>query len=209
MTKTMVLGLVAALAVAGVAGAQSFDRDRDRDRDRRGGAVLYELPDFGGRQVEINGAAPNLNAYGFNDRAHSVRLRGSWRVCEHANFAGRCQELRGDVANLNALGLAERVSSLHPADQDDRPGGGGGWGGRPDREARGVEGARSVFFPRPSSRGLDVAAGANGANSFCRRQGLGAAVYFDSSERAAQAVGPEGQVVGGSTVLRDLLCRKY
>ena len=101
MTKTMVLGLVAALAVAGVAGAQSIDRDRGRDRDRRGGALLYELPDFGGRQVEINGAAPNLNAYGFNDRAHSVRLRGSWRVCEHANFAGRCQELRGDVANLN------------------------------------------------------------------------------------------------------------
>ena len=74
---------------------------------------------------------------------------------------------------------------------------------------RGIEGARTVFFPRPTVDGVDVAAGDRGADVFCRNQGLGRAAWFDSSERAAQAIGPEGQYVGRSTVLRDLLCRKY
>jgi hypothetical protein len=72
-----------------------------------------------------------------------------------------------------------------------------------------VEGTTTVFFARPSVRGIDVAAGSNGANSFCRNQGLGAAVYYDSSERAPRAIGPDGEFVGRSSVLRDLLCRKY
>jgi hypothetical protein len=66
-----------------------------------------------------------------------------------------------------------------------------------------------VFFPRPTLGGVDVAAGGRGADSFCRRQGLGPAVWYDSGERASQAVGPDGEYVGRSTVLRDLLCRKY
>ena len=45
--------------------------------------------------------------------------------------------------------------------------------------------------------------------AWCRSQGLGPAVWFDSSERARQAVGPEGQIIGRSSVLRDLLCRRY
>ncbi|WP_334162162.1 hypothetical protein, partial [Phenylobacterium sp.] len=119
---------------------------------------------------------------------------------------------------LNTLALAERITSLEPVGRgggegrpgwdDDRPGGGWGpGGGRPD--TRGVEGAHSVFFARPTVRGMDLAAGSNGANSFCRRQGLGPAVYFDSSERAPRALGPEGQIVGRSPVLRDVLCRKF
>jgi hypothetical protein len=65
-----------------------------------------------------------------------------------------------------------------------------------------------VFFARPIVRGLDLAAGKYGADTFCRRQGLGAPVWFDSSERARQAIGPAGQVVGRSSVIRDLLCAK-
>ena len=112
--------------------------------------------------------------------------------------------MRGDIPNLQTLGLMEQISSVDPVGRS-RPLIGGGSGG----DARGHEGARTVFFPRPSVGGLDVAAGDRGADSYCRRQGLGSAVWFDSSERAGQAVGPDGEVIGRSTVLRDLLCRKY
>lgn len=88
--------------------------------------------------------------------------------------------------------------------------GGYGWeSGYGRADARGFEGARAVFFPHPTVRGLDVAAGRNGADTFCRHQGLGDAIHYDSSQRAPRAIGPEGQITGRSTVLRDLLCRKY
>lgn len=205
MSRTILLAAIAAVSVAGAADAQPRGRQS---------ATLYEGPNFSGRSVTIGTEVPNLSTYNFNDRARSLRLEGVWRLCEHSNFGGRCVELRGDVAELDTVALAERISSIEPAGRGGgRPGpgpgpfpGGGGGGGR---DSRGVEGARTVFFERPTVRGMDVAAGANGANSFCRRQGLGPAVWYDSSERAPQAVGPNGELVGRSTVLRDLLCRKY
>ncbi|HEY9216803.1 MAG TPA: hypothetical protein VIO94_02050, partial [Phenylobacterium sp.] len=76
-------------------------------------------------------------------------------------------------------------------------------GGRP------VEGATAVFFAYPTIRGADIAAGSTSANEFCRRSGQGGAVYYDSSQRSGRAVDINGRPVGSSTVLRDLLCRKY
>ncbi|MCR5878938.1 beta/gamma crystallin family protein [Phenylobacterium sp. J367] len=215
MSKTTILigAAIAALAIAGAADAQP--------RGGRGpSATLYEGPNFTGRSVTIVGDVSNLGSYNFNDKARSVRLEGRWRLCEHSNFEGRCVEQAGEIPELNTLALAERITSLEPIGGGGRPGGGrpdwnddrpgGGWGqggGRPD--ARGVDGERSVFFARPQVRGLDLAAGSNNANAFCRRQGLGNALYFDSSSRAPRALGPEGQMTGPSTVLRDVLCRKY
>jgi hypothetical protein len=209
MTKIFWLAATAAaLALAGGAAAQP----------RGGGsATLYELPDFQGRALTITGSTADLGDYRFNDRAQSARFQGTWRVCEHDDFEGRCQEIRGDVPDLTRYGLMAQISSLEPAGFA-RPGGGngggwpgGGWGppGAGGRDGRGVDGSRTVFFPRPTVRGLDLAAGKNGADTFCRRQGLGPSVWFDSSERAPQALGPEGQVTGRSPVIRDLLCLKY
>jgi hypothetical protein len=209
-TKTkLILMAVAATALAGAAEAQP--------RGGRGAsATLYERPEFGGRSVTITGDVSNLSNYGFNDRAHSLRLEGRWRLCEHSGFEGRCVELTGDVPDLNVMGLAERITSLEPIGRGGPgPGpvgggwGGGGWGpggGRPDN--RGVEGETTVFFARPTVRGIDLAAGSNGANTFCRRQGLGSAVFYDSSQRAPRALGPEGEMTGRSPVLRDVLCAK-
>ncbi|MFZ5720668.1 MAG: beta/gamma crystallin-related protein [Pseudomonadota bacterium] len=197
--KTLCLAAATALAMTAAADAQPF---------RGASATLYELPNFQGRSVTITQSAPDLGDWRFNDRARSARFEGRWRICEHDDFRGRCQEVRGDVPHLNAYGLSEQISSLE-AVGGGRPGGPGGFpgGGRPD--ARGVEGTRTVFFPRPTYGGLDVAAGDRGANVYCRRQGLGQALWYDSSERARQAVGPDGELVGRSSVLRDLLCRKY
>jgi hypothetical protein len=159
--------------------------------------------------VTITGDVTNLSNYNFNDRAQSLRLEGRWRLCEHADFGGRCVELTGDVRELNTIAMAERITSLEPIGGAGRPGPGPRPGGGYGRGERGVEGSRTVFFARPTVRGLDVAAGSNGANTFCREQGLGAAVYYDSNERAGRAIDPDGRVIGPSTVLRDLLCRKY
>lgn len=194
MSKTIALTLALALT-AGAAVAQPF---------RAGSAILYDQPDFQGNSVTITQPAPDLGKWRFNDRARSARFEGRWLICEHDSFRGRCQEVRGDIANLQSLGLMEQVSSLEPVGRPRPPVGGG-----PGGDARGYEGARTVFFPRPTVEGLDVAAGERGADSYCRRQGLGSAVWFDSSERARQAVGPDGEVIGRSTVLRDLLCRRY
>lgn len=200
MRKTFTLAAVTALALTGAAQAQP---------NRGASATLYDQPGFQGNSVTITQSAPDLGRWRFNDRAQSARFEGRWQICEHDNFKGRCQEVRGDVANLHTLGLMAQVSSLEPAGRPPGPGPGGGYPGGPGRDARGIDGARTVFFPRPTVGGLDVAAGDRGADVFCRRQGLGPSVRFDSSERASQAVGPEGQFVGRSTVLRDLLCRKY
>lgn len=193
----------ALVALTGAAAAQPYGR---------GAATLYELPNFEGRSVTITGPAPDLGSWRFNDRAQSARFQGRWRICEHDEFKGRCQDVGGAVPDLTVYGLMGQISSLAPSgfgtdrDWDDGPRGRPPRGGR---DMRGIDGARTVFFPRPSVDGLDLAAGDNGANRFCRSQGLGPAVWFDSSERAPQALGPEGQVIGRSTVLRDLLCRKY
>ncbi|WP_068876000.1 MULTISPECIES: beta/gamma crystallin-related protein [unclassified Phenylobacterium] len=197
MTKTFCIAAITALALSGAAEAQPF---------RGGSATLYDQPNFQGNSVTITQSAPDLGKWRFNDRARSARFEGRWLICEHDNFKGRCQEVRGEVPNLNTLGLMEQVSSIEPAG---RPGGGPGPGFPGAPGARGTEGAVTVFFPRPTLGGLDVAAGGRGANMYCRRQGLGPAVWYDSSERAREAVGPDGERTGRSSVLRDLLCRKY
>ncbi|MBL8553848.1 MAG: beta/gamma crystallin family protein [Phenylobacterium sp.] len=203
MTKTFFAAALAVAALAGAAAAQPY---------RGGSATLYELPNYQGRSVTITQSTPDLGKWRFNDRAQSARFEGRWLVCEHDDFKGRCQEVRGDVPNLHTYGLMAQVSSLEPAGGG-RPGGPGpgpGPGpGFPGGGARGIDGATSVFFPRPTVRGFDVAAGDRGANAFCRSQGLGRAVFFDSSARAERAIGPDGEPVGRSDVLRDLLCRKY
>ncbi|ACG79028.1 hypothetical protein PHZ_c2619 [Phenylobacterium zucineum HLK1] len=211
MTRTMWLaaGVAAALACAGAAQAQPGPMPSVRG----GSATLYELPNYQGRSVTITNSVSDLGDWRFNDRARSARFQGTWRVCEHDDFEGRCQDIRGDVPDLTQYGLSGQVSSLEPAGFGrPRPGPEDGWGPRPPgggRDARGYDGERTVFFPRPTVRGVDVAAGRHGANVFCRRQGLGDAVWFDDSQRASRAIGPEGQITGRSPVLRDLLCRKY
>ncbi|MCR5872877.1 beta/gamma crystallin family protein [Phenylobacterium sp. J426] len=211
----LVAGAIAALACAGEAAAQN-----NLGRGS-GSATLYELPNYQGRSVTITGSTSDLGDWRFNDRAQSARFSGTWRVCEHDDFRGRCQEIRGDVPDLTQYGLMAQISSLEPAGWQRPPGPGpgpgpfpppggghGGWG-PPGGDSRGVDGVKTVFFARPQVRGVDVAAGKTGADTFCRRQGLGPSVWYDSSERANRAIAPDGRIIGRSTVLRDLLCVKY
>ena len=73
-----------------------------------------------------------------------------------------------------------------------------------------LQGRSVVFFPRPQSNGQDIAAYNRGAADwFCRRQGLGAAVYSDTSTRGRGFRFQEGGFAINAPVLRDVLCRRY
>ncbi|WP_333586347.1 beta/gamma crystallin-related protein [Phenylobacterium sp.] len=209
--KTMLAAAAAILAVtAGAAVAQNYGGGRQPS------AVLYDQPNFQGRQTTIYGFATNLPR-DFNDKAMSGRFQGRWRICEDSDYRGRCQDVNGDVPNMNTLGMGERITSLQayaggggfgppPSGGGWRPGG-GGWSG--PNQYRPTEGVRSVFFPYPTYDGYDIAAGSDSANAFCRSQGLGSAAYHDSSQRAQQAVDGAGRYTGPTNVLRDVVCRRY
>ncbi len=215
--KRVILTAVLAVttAAAGTAVAQNYGGG-----GRQPSAILFDQPNFQGRQTTIYGMATNLPR-DWNDKAMSARFQGRWRICENSDFGGRCQDVSGDVPNMNTLGMGERITSLQaysgagggggggfrpPPGGNWRPGG-GNWSG--PNQYRPTEGVRSVFFPYPTYDGYDIAAGSNSANAFCRSQGLGSSAYYDSSQRAQQAVDGEGRYTGPSSVLRDVVCRRY
>jgi hypothetical protein len=75
-------------------------------------AILYERTGFRGRSVTVTGEASNLRDLGFNDKAMSIRVRGTWQLCSDARFRGQCVSIRGDQDDLGRLGLPRTLSSL-------------------------------------------------------------------------------------------------
>jgi len=111
---------------------RGWDRD-DRWRDRRGrdDITLYEHAGFQGAARGFDDDIPNLQSFGFNDAASSLRIReGRWELCEHANYRGRCRTFDADSANIVFTGLNDRVSSLRRVDRR------GHWDDRDDRDDR-------------------------------------------------------------------------
>ena len=96
-----------------------------------GRVTLYEAEDFEGRAFSVNGAVPNFQARGFNDRAESAVVEGApVEICADVNFGGRCTVLKpGRYATLGEF--RNRVSSVRPvapvAQQRDGMPGGGRW----------------------------------------------------------------------------------
>lgn len=86
-------------------------------------ALLYEDPNFGGRELLIEDqVVSNFEDLGFNDRAASMKIAGGyWLLCTDANFQGTCRtfgpgeypRLPGDIAN--------RISSGKRIQQQDMP----------------------------------------------------------------------------------------
>ena len=78
-----------------------------------------------------------------------------------------------------------------------------------DDQAAGSRGYTVVFFAHPRMNGGDVAAYDRGAaDAFCRQQGLGVSVYYDTSERMLRAQEWNGAWASNAPVLRDVLCRR-
>jgi len=155
--------------------------------------------DYQGRCRSVSGDVRDLNSIGMGSGLSSLR-RG-------AQF--------GD----------NRYDDNDRYDGDDRyPGGGGGYGGGgggyggggaggnwgfPGNYTGGTSGRSAVFFPRPQNQGGDIAAYNRGAADwFCRRQGLGAAIYFDTVTRGRGWQWQGGGFAPNAPVLRDVLCRR-
>jgi hypothetical protein len=159
-------------------------------------AVLFEYPNFQGRSVVVTRENGNLDGVGFNDRARSVQLTGTWRLCEDKDYRGRCETITGAVPNLSFQGI-NGLSSLQMTGAH-----GGGWGippyGGGGYAQGGVSGTSVVFYPGPAPTGAYGAPyGSYGgtrraADDFCRSMGHRTSVFYDSA--------------GG--VLNDVLCRR-
>ena len=79
-----------------------------------------------------------------------------------------------------------------------------------DEQTAGSRGYTVVFFAHPRMNGGDVAAYDRGAaDAFCRQQGLGVSVYYDTSERMLRAQEWNGAWASNAPVLRDVLCRRH
>jgi hypothetical protein len=161
-------------------------------------AVLFEYPNFQGRSVTVTRESGNLDNIGFNDRARSVQLTGTWKLCEDAGYRGHCETVTGAVPNLayrNISGLSSlQVGASYGGGYGTPPwGGGGGYG------QGGVPGTSVVFYPGPAPRagGYGAPYGAMGgtkraADDFCRSMGNRTSVFYESA--------------GG--ILSDVLCRR-
>ena len=87
--------------------------------------ILFESPDFGGRQFVIDrNRFDNLDGTGFNDRASSLRVeRGYWMFCSDANLNGECRTYGpGNYQSLpprlnNAISSGRRISEQYPYNQ--------------------------------------------------------------------------------------------
>jgi len=195
-TLTSLLAGAALVTIAGSARAQTpygyYPPYGGNDYGSAGSAdaVLYEYPGFQGRSVVIHIQSGNLANEGFNDRARSARLPGTWRLCEDASFRGHCDTMGGDIPDLSARGINGLSALQHIGDgYDDNPGyPGGGY------DRNGVQGRSSVFFPGPAARYRNYGNygspyggypyggyGSRNADSFCRQMGYAGALYADTS----------------------------
>jgi len=186
--KALALAATVTTAAALPAAAANYG-----DRARGGEAVIFVHPDFRGAALAVDGPVYNLDELGFNDTISSIEVRGAWEVCEHPEFRGRCAVIDGPTAHLSTFRMNENISSMRPLngtprrighrrdrDQDY------GRRGRGNHQAhnQGIDGRRTVFFPRPrDAYGDRVPVGRGNANQFCRDMGLGRAVYADRGRR--------------------------
>jgi hypothetical protein len=105
--------------------------------------ILFQNDNYRGNQWPVDGPVEKLR---FDDRTSSVRVTGTWELCEDDNFRGRCIIVNQDVPKLDRLGFDDRLSSLRPVNgrPDDRRGGFNDRGRGEDRSARGGNGIRVV-----------------------------------------------------------------
>jgi hypothetical protein len=98
-------------------GAGRYGRGRppvSPDLGSRGGITVFTDRDFGGESASFRQDAPDLVAYGLNDRISSVRIPPgeSWEVCQDVQYGNRCQIITRSIPDLRSIGWDDRISSL-------------------------------------------------------------------------------------------------
>jgi len=82
-----------------------------------GWITLYSAPYFQGHSITLYGPTPYLNRYGFDDRAQSVRMRGSWTLCSDDQYDGNCVTGSGEVEDLRSYDTNRRASAGLPGNR--------------------------------------------------------------------------------------------
>lgn len=182
----------------------------------RNGIWLYDGENYGGQRVDIEYENSNFDSIRFNDRASSLSVAQGeiWEVCSDAGFRGRCTTIRSeDVPSLSRLGLNNGISSARRLDHNP----GGGHGGGYYQISGGVEGVRTIFFPRPQINGTLIArcmdngrrCDASVADAICRAAGARDAVHYERGYGNSRTVdlGTGNQCHGGQCQpITDVLC---
>lgn len=189
--KALALASTVCLATALPAAANNGHRGGSDE------AVIFEHPNFRGAGLAVDGPIYNLRRSGFNDKVSSIDVRGAWEICVDPDFRGRCVVVDRPEGHLSSIRMNDNISSLRPLngrarransrrDYGDRGHRGRDHRGRGDYRAhnQGIEGRRTVFFPRPKDAWGDrIPVGRGNANQFCREMGLGQVVYADRGRR--------------------------
>ena len=92
---------------------------------------LFAGTNYSGQRKLIDTATDDFEDIDFNDRALSVRVRGSWEICVNADFDD-CRVVGENVPDLSRLGLSRLVSSARPRFAGPRG------GGRAEQPSRGI-----------------------------------------------------------------------
>lgn len=73
---------------------------------------LFEKTRFGGDSVALEWPSESLGR--MSARAESLRLSGTWEICDRENFRGRCVTISRSVENLDDMGWKDRIRSARP-----------------------------------------------------------------------------------------------
>ncbi len=86
----------------------------------QGGMMVFTDRDFKGESVSFLEDAPNLVAYGLNDKISSIRIPSgeSWEVCQDVDFVNRCQIITRSIPDLRSIGWDDRISSLRRVERN-------------------------------------------------------------------------------------------
>ncbi len=99
--KAILAGAAIAAALASSGAAQPA----------RSSITFFDGPNYQGASATFFGDVADLATARFDHRARSVRVSGTWLVCEGAAFRNRCVTLSASVADLGAYDLIQRIVS--------------------------------------------------------------------------------------------------
>lgn len=82
-------------------------------RGQTGGRLeLFAKTRFGGDSIALEWEGPALGK--LSGRAESLRLSGTWEICDAEGFRGRCTRISRNVDDLASIGWKDRIRSARP-----------------------------------------------------------------------------------------------
>lgn len=88
-------------------------RDTGGGGGGQGGRLeLFEKTRYNGDSIAIEWASRSLGR--MSARAESLRLSGTWEICDAENYRGRCIRISRNVDDLDDIGWKDRIRSARP-----------------------------------------------------------------------------------------------